>query len=220
MAVFLTVGTLGLILSTTGSPWSLIPKFLLQMGLGVGIGAGFGGLMRLLLNRVALGYEGLYPVLSLALVLMAYGATAVLGGNGFLGVYVAGIVLGNANFIHKRSLGRFHDGVAWLMRIGMFLTLGLLVFPSRLLTVLGAGLSVAMFLMVMARPVAVFLCLWAQRFSVSEKTLVSWVGLRGAVPTVLATFPLVAGLPKSNMIFNIVLFVVLPSALVQGVSIP
>lgn len=220
MAVFLTVGTLGLILSASRSPLGLLPAFALQMALGFGVGAGFGWLMKTLLNRVALGYEGLYPVLTLAMVLLAYAGTALLGGNGFLGVYVAGIFLGNANFIHKRSLVQFHDGLAWLMQIGMFLTLGLLVFPSQLVAVVGAGVAVASFLIFVARPVAVFLCLWGRRYSPREKSLVAWVGLRGAVPIVLATFPLVAGLPKSEMIFNVVFFVVLTSGLVQGMTIP
>jgi len=220
MAVFLTVGTLGLILATSRSALALLPAFVLQMGLGFGLGAGFGWAIKALLNRVALGYEGLYPVLTLAMVLLAYAVTALAGGNGFLGVYIAGIFLGNTNFIHKRSLVQFHDGLAWLMQIGMFLTLGLLVFPSQLVAVVGAGLAVAAFLILLARPAAIFLCLWGRRFSLREKTLVSWVGLRGAVPIVLATFPLVAGLPKSEMIFNIVFFVVLTSGLVQGMTIP
>ncbi|MBK8869527.1 MAG: potassium/proton antiporter [Elusimicrobia bacterium] len=220
MAVFLTVGMIGLIVASDKSAWGLIPKFFLQMGVGAGLGLGFGFLMRTLLNRAALGYEGLYPVLSLALVVLTYGVTTVVGGNGFLGVYVAGVFLGNSNFIHKRSLGRFHDGIAWLMQIGMFLTLGLLVFPSHVFEVMGAGLAVAAFLMLVARPVSVFVGMANSRFSKPEKVLVSWVGLRGAVPIVLATFPLLAGLPKSEMIFNIVFFVVLTSALVQGVSIP
>jgi cell volume regulation protein A len=220
MAVFLTVGTLGLILATSTSALSLFPKFVLQMALGFGLGAGFGWVIKALLNRVALGYEGLYPVLTLAMVLFIYAATSLLGGNGFLGVYVAGIFLGNKNFIHKRSLVQFHDGLAWLMQIGMFLTLGLLVFPSQLVAVVGAGVAVAAFLILFARPAAVFLCLWGRRFSPREKTLISWVGLRGAVPIVLATFPLVAGLPRSEMIFNLVFFVVLTSGLVQGMTIP
>jgi len=220
MAVFLTVGTLGLILATSRSALALVPAFILQMALGFGLGAGLGWLMKHLLNRVALGYEGLYPVLTLAMVLFTYAVTTLLGGNGFLGVYVAGIFLGNANFIHKRSLVQFHDGLAWLMQIGMFLTLGLLVFPSQLVTVVGAGLAVASFLIFVARPAAVFLCLWGRRYTPREKSLVAWVGLRGAVPIVLATFPLVAGLPKSEMIFNVVFFVVLTSGLVQGMTIP
>lgn len=220
MAVFLTVGTLGLIMASTPSALGLLPKFVLQMALGFGLGAGFGWALKALLNRVALSYEGLYPVLTLAMVLLAYAVTALAGGNGFLGVYIAGIFLGNANFIHKRSLVQFHNGMAWLMQIGMFLTLGLLVFPSQLVAVVGAGLAVAAFLILLARPAAVFLCLWGRRFSLREKTLISWVGLRGAVPIVLATFPLVAGLPRSEMIFNIVFFVVLTSGLVQGMTIP
>jgi len=152
--------------------------------------------------------------------LLTYGVTASLGGNGFLAVYLAGMVMGNSDFIHKRSILRFHDGVAWLMQIAMFLTLGLLVFPSRLIPIAGVSLLVSLFLMFVARPVSVLAILLAAKISFREKTMVSWVGLRGAVPIVLATFPLLAKLPNAGMIFDIVFFVVLTSVLVQGTSIP
>jgi cell volume regulation protein A len=151
---------------------------------------------------------------------LAYGATSFLGGSGFLAVYVAGLLMGNDNFAHKRSLLRFHDGLAWLMQIAMFLTLGLLVFPSRLPAVIGAGLLVSGFLMLVARPISVFLALSFSHLGVREKGMVAWVGLRGAVPIILATFPLVAGLPKAEAIFNLVFFIVLTSALIQGTTIP
>jgi cell volume regulation protein A len=142
------------------------------------------------------------------------------GGNGFLAVYLAGLVLGNSDFIHKRSLIRFHDGLAWLMQIMMFLTLGLQVFPSHLLQVLGAGLLTSAFLMFVARPISVFLTLLPVKMELREKVLVSWVGLRGAVPIILATFPLMAGLPEAEIIFNLVFFIVLTSVLLQGTSLP
>ena len=126
------------------------------MVLGALLGYGLGRAVVWIVNHVKLGYDGLYPVLTLAFVLFAYGATSVAGGNGFLAVYVAGIIVGNNDLIHKRSLLRFHDGLAWLMQIGMFLTLGLLVFPSQLLPVIGVGILVALWLMLVARPVAVF----------------------------------------------------------------
>jgi cell volume regulation protein A len=128
--------------------------------------------------------------------------------------------MGNADFVHKRSLGRFHDGLAWLMQIVMFLTLGLLVYPSRLAAVVGAGIVTAAFLMLVARPVGVFLALLPARMSLREKTMVAWVGLRGAVPIVLATFPLVAGVPGADRLFDLVFFVVLTSVLLQGTAIP
>lgn len=220
MAVFLTVSLVKGLSGAPSEPLLWVGSFVLQMGLGFLIGYGGGAGTRTLLNRVALSYEGLYPALTLSAVLLVFGAAEALGGNGFLAVYIAGIVLGNSNFLHRRSLGRFHDGLAWLMQIGMFLTLGLLVFPSRLPAVALPGLAVAAFLMFLARPLAVFLSLWGTRATTAEKWLVSWVGLRGAVPIVLATFPLMAGLPGSDNTFNIVFFIVLTSALIQGVSFP
>jgi cell volume regulation protein A len=163
--------------------------------------------------------EGLYTVFTLASVLLAYGATALLGGNGFLAVYIAGIIMGNDDFIHKRSIMRFHDGIAWLMQMTMFLVLGLLVFPSQLLPVAGVSLAMATFLMVVARPAAVFISLAMARLRLRQKVLVAWVGLRGAVPIVLATFPYLAGLPNAELYFNVVFFIVLTSVLIQGTTI-
>jgi cell volume regulation protein A len=153
-------------------------------------------------------------------VFLAFGLTNVVGGNGFLAVYLAGIVLGNHDFIHKRSLLRFHDGLAWIMQIAMFLTLGLLVFPSRLVPIIGVGLLIAGWLMFVARPISIFMGLMPSALNWREKTFISWVGLRGAAPIILATFPLLAGLQQANLIFNVVFFVVLTSVLLQGTSIP
>jgi cell volume regulation protein A len=135
-------------------------------------------------------------------------------------VYLAGIHLGNSKFRHKRSLQGFHEGLAWLMQILMFLALGLQVFPSHLVPVLGSGLLLSVFLIVIARPVATFSLLWWSGMPVRDQVLVSWVGLRGAVPIILATFPLVAGLPQADLIFHLVFFIVLTSVLLQGTSIP
>lgn len=218
MAIFLTTAFVGLLASPAASVGALIPRFAVQMGLGLALGVAFGWGARRLLNAARLGYEGLYPVLSLGVVIVAYGATALVGGNGFLSVYAAGVVLASGDYIHRRTLEQFHDGFAWLMQIALFLMLGLLAFPSRVFAVTGTGLAVALFLMFVARPAAVFLCLARSRLGVREKLFVSWVGLRGAVPVVLATFPMVAGLPKAEEIFNVVFFVVLLSALVQGTT--
>ncbi len=221
MAVFLTVGIVGLIGSPDTSLTGLIPLFAEQMLIGGAIGYVAGRLMVFVVNHLRLEYEGLYPVLTLALVLLSYSGATIIGGSGFLAVYIAGIVMGNTHFIHKRSLMRFHDGLAWLMQITMFLTLGMLVFPSRLLPVVGIGLIVSAFLMIVARPASVFLTLALNRsLNIREKTFVSWVGLRGAVPIILATFPLLAGVSQADMIFNLVFFIVLTSALFQGSSIP
>jgi cell volume regulation protein A len=167
---------------------------------------------------VRLEYEGLYAVLAFSLILLTYGVTASIGGNGFLAVYIAGLVMGKSSFIHKRSVMRSHDGLAWLMQIAMFLALGLLVFPSRLLPVALAGLAVSLFLMLIGRPVSVFASLAFAKMGRNEKTMISWVGLRGAVPIILATFPLLAGVPKAEIIFDMVFFIVLTST--QGTSIP
>jgi len=220
MAVFLTTGFIGLIANPASSFAGLIPMFIQQMTLGALIGYGAGRMMIYIINHLRLEYEGLYPVLTLALVLISYSGASIVGGNGFLAVYIAGIIMGNNDFIHKRSLVRFHDGLAWLMQITMFLALGLLVFPSHILPIIGIGFLVAAFLMIVARPVSVFATLAFAKTNTREKTLVSWVGLRGAVPIILATFPLLAGIRQADMIFNLVFFIVLTSALLQGSSIP
>jgi cell volume regulation protein A len=219
MAVFLTIGMLQLIANPGQSPLTLIPMFVLQMGLGALIGVAIGKGAVLVINRLRLEYDGLYPVLSFALVLVTYGATALVGGNGFLAVYLAGLVMAQQDFVHKRSLTQFHDGLAWLMQIVMFVTLGLQVFPSRLPDVALGGLFVALFLIFLARPLSVFLALAPTSLSLREKVFVSWVGLRGAAPIVLATFPLLAGVAKADTIFHLVFFIVLTSVLLQGTLI-
>ena len=220
MAVFLTVGLITLILQPGASILTLVPMFLQQMALGGLIGFGLGWTMVQVINRARLGYDGLYSVLTLASVLLVYGASATLGGNGFLAVYVAGLVMGNHDFVHKRSLMRFHDGLAWLLQMAMFIALGLLVFPSELLPVAWAGLALSLFLIFIARPIGVFVTLWPARLSWRETTVISWVGLRGAVPIILATYPLVAGVAHADTIFNVIFFIVLTSVLLQGPSIP
>lgn len=220
MAVFLTTGLIGIMTQPEARWFSLLPMFIQQMALGAALGHAIGKLIILIINRLALEFEGLYPVLTLSLILLTYGATAALGGNGFLAVYVAGLVMGKNDFIHKRSVMRFHDGLAWLMQIAMFLALGLLVFPSHLLPIVGLGLLASLFVMLVARPVSVLVTLAFSGMTLNEKLMISWVGLRGAVPIVLATFPLLAGMPKAEMIFDLVFFIVLTSILLQGTSIP
>ncbi len=220
MAVFLTIGLIGLIQDPAASPFTLIPMFVWQMALGAILGYLCGEGMVIIANRLKLEYDGLYPPLMISMVLLTYSATASLKGNGFLAVYLAGLVMGNNDFIHKRSLMRFHDGLAWLMQIMMFLTLGLLVFPSRLVPIIGVSLLMAIFLIFVARPISVFATLSFTKTSVAEMAMVSWTGLRGAVPIILATYPLLAGIPKADMIFNLVFFIVLTSVLLQGTSIP
>jgi cell volume regulation protein A len=220
MAVFLTTGLITVVMNQGTSVMDLLPMFALQMPLGAALGWLMGKGIVLVLNKIRLEYDGLYPVLSLSLVLFTYGVTTTLGGNGFLAVYLAGLIMGNSLFVHKASLMRFHDGLAWLMQIVMFLTLGLQVFPSGIIPIIGIGLLISLFLMLIARPLSVFLTLAFSRMSLKEKTMISWVGLRGAVPIILGTFPLLAGVPKADMIFNLVFFIVLTSVLLQGTSLP
>lgn len=220
MAVFLTSGIIGLLVDADASVLRLLPMFFLEMGVGAIMGFGLGKAIVFIINRLRLEHEGLYPVLTFALVLLAYSLPSTLHGNGFLAVYVAGVVVGNQKFFHKRSLLRFHSGLGWLMQIMMFLTLGLLVTPSALVPVVAKGLSVSAFLIFLARPASVFLSLSFSSLGWREKLLISWMGLRGAVPIVLATFPLLAGIPQADTIFNLVFFTVVVSVLIQGSTIP
>lgn len=220
MAVFLTIGMIQLLTQPDAKITDLLGSFIMQMAVGVLFGIIFGRLLVFLANRMQLGFEGLYPVLTLSIVFLAYSVTNMLYGNGFLAVYLAGIVAGHQDFVHRRSLIRFHDGVAWLMQIAMFLTLGLLVFPAEIPPIITTGLLVAASLIFLARPISIFITLLPTNFSFKEKTFISWVGLRGAVPIILATYPLLAGLSQADSIFNIVFFIVLTSAMIQGASIP
>ena len=216
MAIFLTMGITQW-LTEPGFEWTrLIPAFFINMVGGVAMGLIAGKLASTLFNRIRLEYEGLYPVLSMSLVLLTFGATESLKANGFLAVYLCGMMLNATDFAHKRFVVKFHDGLAWLMQIGMFLVLGLLVFPSQIPAVALQALMVALFLMLIARPAAVAIALWVSPFSLRERSLIAWTGLRGAVPIVLATFPYMAGYEHSDVIFNIVFFTVLTSVMVQG----
>jgi cell volume regulation protein A len=220
MAVFLTLAFISVITDDGGGVAELVGVFVLQAVVGAVVGFAMAKGAVMAINRARLEYEGLYPVLMIAIVLLAYGGAAVLGGSGFLAVYVTGLMMGNARFLHKKSLMRFADGLAWLMQIAMFLVLGLLVFPSDVASVAGRALVVSLALIFVARPVAVGIVLGLTRLGVRETLLVAWVGLRGAVPIVLATFPLVEGVPEASLIFNVVFFIVLTSVLVQGPTLP
>ncbi len=219
MAIFLTLAVIAAILTPDGPWWMMGRMFVQQIGLGGLIGLALGKGMILFLNRIRFSYDGMYPVFALAFAGLVYSLTDVLGGSGFLAVYFAGLVVGNGTVAHKRAIQRFFDGLAWLGQIGMFLILGLLVFPSQLFGVLGAGLWISAALILIARPLGVFLSLYFSKWTLREKGFISWVGLRGAVPIILATFPLLAGLPEADLVFNIVFFIVLTSTLIQGWSI-
>lgn len=219
MAVFLTMSLIRLLTQPAVSWLQVLPSFFINMTLGIAIGIVLGKIAVFVLDRIHLQYEGLYPVLSMSLVLIAFGVSELIHGNGFLAVYACGLVVGNSDFTYKRSIEKFHDGLGWLMQISMFLILGLLVFPSRMLPVAMSALVVSCFLMFVARPVAVYLGLLGSGFSVRERTLVAWAGLRGAVPIVLATFPFIAGYVHADRIFHMVFFVVLTSVLLQGTTL-
>ncbi|HAX44560.1 MAG TPA: potassium/proton antiporter [Solibacterales bacterium] len=220
MAVLLTVGLIEAISQPDTGPVRLLAILVLQLAVGAVAGYAAGRAALWTLNRFKLESDGLYPAFTIAVVLLTYSGASLLQGNGFLAVYLAGILLGNGDFLHKRSLVRFHDALAWLMQIAMFLVLGLLVFPSQLPPVALPGLLLALFLIFIARPAAVFAALAFAQIRFRQKALVGWVGLRGAVPIILATFPLLAGLPAAGLFFNLVFFIVLTSVLLQGTTIP
>ena len=220
MAIFLTLGLIGVITGSNDSAASLLLLFIAQFGWGTLVGLAVGRLATAAINHINLNVPGLYPLLALAFGLVAFGLAAVLGGSGFLAIYIAGIVLGSSPIVFRRGIFSFHDAIAWLGQIVLFVMLGLLSFPSRLLAVAWQGLGIALVLILVARPIAVALSAWPFRFRRRELAFLSWVGLKGAVPITLATFPLMAGVPHSHLIFNAVFFVVLISVITQGWSLP
>lgn len=219
MAIFLTVGLLEVLVNDLPMGLGLLKMFAMQMGVGAAVGLGIGYSTARIIGRIKLQATGMYLVLVAACGMLAYGAAANLGGSGFLSVFIAGVVVGNSRFAFQRSTFLFHDGLAWLGQITMFVVLGLLVDPKALLEVWLEGLLVAIVLILVARPLAVVPIMLPFGFSRRETALVSWVGLRGSVPIVLAIFPLIFGLPGAPLIFNVVFFVVLVSAVVQGSSL-
>ncbi len=220
MAYFLTIAFTGLVLNQDADLISIVPLLLKQIIIGGLFGFFIGKLGKIIINNIRLDYEGLYPVLAIAIMFFSFSATDFIGGNGFLSVYITAVYLGNQHLIHKRTILQQFDGFAWLMQIVLFLTLGLLVFPSQILPVINIGLIISVFLMLVARPVSVFLSLAFFKMHNRYRWLISWVGLRGAVPIVFATYPLLAGVEKSQMIFNIVFFISLTSVLIQGTTLP
>lgn len=220
MAIFLTVGLLQVL--TAGVPLGIgmLQLFALQMGVGAVVGLVTGWLAVRLINRIQLAAPGLYPVLAGACGLLAFGIAAALQGSGFLAIYLAGIVLGNSRTVFQRGTFLFMDGLAWVGQITMFVVLGLLSTPSELIPVAGRALAIAAVLMLVARPLAVVPLLLPFRYSWQEHLLISWVGLKGSVPIILATFPLMFGLAEGRLLFDVVFFVVLLSATLQGWTLP
>lgn len=220
MAVFLTIGILEVLLGNMTFGLGMLWFLVLQVTLGVAAGVLIGRATVYAINRVNLDAAGLYPILTAAGGLLAYGLAATLGGSGFLAVYLAGLVIGNRRLVFQRGILLFHDGAAWLSQIAMFVMLGLLVFPRQLLDVAQDGLIVAVVLIFVARPLTVALLLPWFGYTVREMIFVSWVGLKGAVPIVLATYPLMLGLEGAGLLFHVIFFAVLISAVLQGWTMP
>jgi cell volume regulation protein A len=197
----------------------MLGLFAQQLGLGLVAGAAIGWLATQAFQSVRLSSPGLYPVASLATAALAFGAADTLGGSGFLACYLAGLALGSANIPAKRTVTAFHEGMAWVAQLTMFLTLGLLVFPADLGEVAGRGTLLALVVVFVSRPLATLVSTLGSGFSVREKTFLGWAGLRGAVPVVLALFPVIDGVPQSQTFFNIVFFAVLLSTVLQGSTI-
>ncbi|MDP9228800.1 MAG: potassium/proton antiporter [Actinomycetota bacterium] len=189
-----------------------------KLALGAALGVALGLLAREAFRRLNYPTAGLYPVASIATAALAYGLPEVLGGSGFLSVYLAALMLGTGPVPGQRTVLAFHEGLGWVSQIALFFLLGLLVFPSRLVDVAGEGLLISAVLIFVARPLAAFVASLPTRFSGRERLMLGWAGLRGAVPIWLATFPVIAGVSGSNEIFNIIFFVVVTSTLVQGAS--
>jgi cell volume regulation protein A len=219
MAYVLTIAFLTLVVNQDQGLASVIPLFIQQMFVGGIAGFAFGKLSKVIINKIQLDFEGLYPILVIALMFITFSATDFVGGNGFLAIYISAVYLGNQELIHKKAILKMYDGLAWLMQIVLFLTLGLLVFPSQVIPVVGIGLLISLFLIIVARPVSVFLSLMFFKMQLRRRFYISWVGLRGAVPIVFATYPLLAGIDKASMIFNIVFFVSVTSVLIQGTTL-
>lgn len=219
MAYALTIAFLGLITNPEMGLLQVLPIFLAQMFIGALAGFLFGKLSELIINKIKLDFEALYPILVMALMFLTYSATTFLKGNGFLAVYLCAVFIGNKELIHKKTILKMFDGFAWLMQIVLFLTLGLLVNPSQIVPLAGLGLLISVFLMFIARPLSVMISLLPFKMKFRRRAYISWIGLRGAVPIVFATYPLLANIDKANLIFNIVFFVSLSSVLIQGTTL-
>ena len=218
VAVLLVIGFIDWIQEPDYGVGDMALLFMAELGIGALVGVAVGWLAVHGLQRMRLESTGLYPVASLATAAVAFGAADTLQGSGFLAVYVTGLALGSARIPAKRTVTVFHQGLAWVAQIALFLALGLLVFPSELDDVAIRGTALALLLAFVARPLAAFLSTALDRFSMAERVVLGWAGLRGAVPVVLATFPIIEGVPGSQLFFNAVFFAVVISTLVQGTT--
>ena len=222
MAYMLTLLLIQIIRTPAGdiNLWYSAGLFVIQMGVGALAGYVLGRIAVWMMNRLNVDNQSLYPILLLACVFFIFSITETIKGNGYLAVYIAGLVVGNHKIQHKKSTMTFFDGFTWLFQIVMFLTLGLLVNPSDLLPIAGLGLLIGIFMILLARPLSVFLCLAPfHTMSSKAKLYVSWVGLRGAVPIIFATYPLIAEIQYASLIFNVVFFITIVSLILQGTTV-
>ncbi|WP_224242363.1 potassium/proton antiporter [Hyalangium gracile] len=221
MAVILTMTLTQNLVSGAALAWrEVLLDIIIQMVVGGGMGLGIGWVGRQILKRLRLQAAGLYPVMTLALAFLAFGVPTLFQGSGFLAVYTVGVMMGNETLRYRTGLLRVHDALAWLSQVVMFLVLGLLVFPEQLLDVAWVGLGLSLFMAFVARPLAVLLCLLPFRFPAGEIVYTGWVGLRGAVPIILATYPVLAGAPDANAVFNVVFFIVVVNGFIPGATVP
>lgn len=221
MAYMLVILCIQLLQATAVQPGKIVFSFFQQFIIGVLVGVILGRFAVYLINHIHLDYEGMYSVLLLSIVFFLFSFTSVLGGNGYLAVYIGGLIIGNQRFVYKRSMMRFFDGLTWLFQIIMFLTLGLLVNPHELLPIAGIGILIGLFMIFVSRPVSVFaLLLPFKKINFRGKLFVAWVGLRGAVPIIFATYPWISGVQQAETMFNIVFFITILSLLLQGTSVP
>ncbi len=219
LAVFLTITLVSYLTAEVTGPWAILQLLALQFGLGALAGFAGGYVLTWTINRLELA-PGLYPVFVVAATLFVFGGTQLLDGSGFLAVYIAGIICGNRRIRANKLIGRFHDGIAWVCQIVMFVMLGLLITPSAMVADLPLALLVAGTLIFIARPVAVWLCLLPFRFTREEILFVAWVGLRGAVPIFLAMIPILGGVEQAQTYFHVAFMVVLASMILQGWTVP
>ena len=219
MAVLLTVSILKILTVGHFIHFYFLGQLILQIGVAIALGYGAGQLMCWSLNHLSLPSSGLYPVFLLALVFLTSGLTTLLGCSAVLAVYIAGVVLGNRPFTESSVILSFQEGITWLSQILMFLTFGLLIVPEQLPEIAGVGTAIALFMMFIARPISVFISLSLSQWQFREKIFISWVGLRGSVPMILAVLPLTENLDQASELFNVVFFVVLLSIGLQGLTL-